>query len=642
MQVSGTITQAPRRPARAGRALRWLHTRAFAVTPEQFSVGEGLRGASAVTLAVGAALGFRSPELAWAAFAAFWTCLADPGGVPRVRLRVMAGFALCGAGVAGAVSNLSAMGTSPSAVLLFVVVAACTFIGLRAGRPTAGTLAGVVAVVAAEQPIDLTLAPVRSLVFLGGGAMAIMVSLAVWPAPARGPARRAVALVFDALRDMTAELAHGSADPRSRERLQSEHRRSVRETIERTRAQLETADAAQSGRAEGLELARALDTGDQIFAGVIALSHGCDHVQAREDCRRRELLRDLDAALASVRRLVLKQGTHHAHLGPAIARLRAWLSASDPLVASVADAWTTALERLAEALPLDPGLVSAAEQASHARVPPSGEAAANSLRRATVVLLAYLVGHMLALPYVHWATMAAVVVTHPDASLSWPRMIERILGSVAGGLAAAALASVLVQPWEQVAIVFPLAAATLAVRSVNYTLFVVFLTPLFVMATAVFSPGGGEAVAAARAADNVLGSILALVGCLLLWPKSPVRALREKLAEAVDANRSYALAVMAPNLDRDTVDAARRRAGSSSTAAEQALHRITLSASCRRSALAEAGALLGTLRQLAGLAAAVQIAGDPHAASELASTLARVREQCQAYAVAASEVSERA
>ncbi len=645
MQLSGTMARGPRRPARTGRVLRWLHTRAFAFTPEQFSVGEGLRGASAVTLAISAAVCFRFPELAWAAFAAFWTCLADPGGAPRVRLRVMAGFAFCGAAVAGAVSgavsSLSAMGTSPTAILLFVLVGVCTFIGLRAGRPAAGTLAAVVAVVAAEQPIDLIVAPVRSLVFLGGGAMAILVSLAVWPAAARGPARRAVALVFHALRDMTAELAHASGDPRSGERLQSEHRRSVRETIERARDQLDAVGAGQSG-SEGVELARALDSGDQIFAGLIALSHGADRVRASEGSFQRELLRDLDAALAAVRRLLLRPGRHRSRLGPTIESLRAWRSASDPLVASVADAWTGALERLADAIHIDPALVSTTEQAPRASMPASRVAAAHSLRRAAIVLLAYLIGHMLALPYLYWATMAAVVVTHPDASLSWPRMIERILGSVAGGLAAAALASVLVQPWEQVAILFPLAAATLALRSVNYTLFVVFLTPLFVMATAVFSPGGGEAAAAARAADNVLGSILALLGCLLLWPKSPVRALHEKLAEAVEANRSYALAVIGPDFDREAVDAVRRRAGSCSTAAEQALHRIVPSASCRRCALAEARALLGTLRQLAGIATAIQIAGDPRAASDLAPTLAKVAKQYHAYAIAADGVSEQA
>ena len=633
MDSSGTIAQGPRRPARAGRVLRWLHTRAFAFTPEQFSVGEGLRGATVVTLAVGMAVCFQSQELAWAAFAAFWTCLADPGGAPRVRLRVMAGFASCGAVVAGAVSSLSALGTSPSAILLFVVVAACTFIGLRAGRPTAGTLAGVVAVVAAEHPIGLIDAPARSLVFLGGGAMALLVSLALWPAPARGAARRAIALVFQELRDMTAEFAHGCCDPRSRERLRSEHRRSVRETIERARGQLAGAGAAPSESAEVIELARALDSGDRIFAGLIALSHGCDHAAPLQ----RELLRDLDAALAEVRRLVLKAGKDRSCLYPMTERLRAWRSASDPLVANVAEAWTAALERLADALPADPALSSIAQQTSPS-APASGELAAQSLRRAAIVLLTYLIGHMLGLSYVHWATMAAVVVTQPDASLSWPRMIERILGSVAGGLAAAALAAVLVQPWEQVAIVFPLAAATLALRSVNYTLFVVFLTPLFVMATAVFSPGGGEAVAAARAADNVLGSILALLGCLLLWPKRPSQALRDRLAQAVDANLSYALALTESN--SDAVDAARRRAGACSTAAEQALHRMLLSAGTSRGALAEAGALLGTLRRLAGIATAMQIAGSA-CASDLASTLAEVAAQCHACGVAADGLNDR-
>lgn len=641
MQISATVAQGPRRPARAGRVLRWLHTRAFAVTLEQISVGEGLRGASAVALAVCAAVFLRCPELAWAAFAAFWTCLADPGGAPRVRLRVMGSFALWGAAVAGPVSSLSAMGTSTSAIVLFVVVGVCTFIGLRsAGRATAGTLASVVTVVAAEQPTHLMDAPVRSLIFLGGGALAILLSLAFWPAPVRGPARRAVALVFHELRDMLAELACGSGDTRSRERLQSEYRRSVRETIERARGQLGRAGAAQSRSAEGCELDRALDSGDRIFAGLIALAHACDHCQLPEGTFQRDLLRDLDAALVEALRLILKPRTHSSCLHLTTERLRAWRSVSDPLVARVADAWTAALDRLAEALPIDTSLVHTDKQTSPGSEPTSGEAATHALRRAAVVLLTYLMGHMLSLPYVHWTTMAAVVVTHPDASLSWPRMIERILGSVVGGIAAAALASVLVQPWEQVAIVFPLAAATLALRSVNYTLFVLFLTPLFVMATALFSPGGGEVAAAARAADNVLGSVLALLGCLVLWPKRPFRAFPEKLAQAVDANLCYALAVTALECNGDTVDAARKRAGSCSTAAEQALHRMALSVGSRRGALAEARALLATLRRLAGAATAIQIASDPRAAKQLGPTLADVAERCHAYAVAAVPLSD--
>ena len=121
---------------------------------------------------------------------------------------------------------------------------------------------------------------------------------------------------------------------------------------------------------------------------------------------------------------------------------------------------------------------------------------------------------------------AAVVVTHLESAVPWSRTMERILGTLGGGLAAAALAAVLVPPWEHVAIMFPLAAAAIALRSVNYTLFVLFMTPLFVLATTLFGDGGGEAASAARVADNLLGSAVALVGCLMLsrnWRHLPQR-----------------------------------------------------------------------------------------------------------------------
>jgi uncharacterized membrane protein YccC len=257
-----------------------------------------------------------------------------------------------------------------------------TFIGLRsAGRATAGTLASVAVVVAAEQPTDLMDALLVSLTFLGGGALTMMLSVAVWPSSASGPARRAVALVFHELRDMAAELAYGLGDPRSHERLQSEHRRSVRDAIERARGQLNKA-AAQPGSAEGSELDRALDSGDRMFAGLIALSHAYDHRPSPENTLERDLLRDLDAALAEVPRLILKPRTHRSRLHLTTKRLRAWRSAPEPLVARVTDAWTMALDRLVEAPPIDASLACAEKEPSPGSEPTTGEAAAVSIAAA--------------------------------------------------------------------------------------------------------------------------------------------------------------------------------------------------------------------------------------------------------------------
>jgi uncharacterized membrane protein YccC len=76
------------------------------------------------------------------------------------------------------------------------------------------------------------------------------------------------------------------------------------------------------------------------------------------------------------------------------------------------------------------------------------------------------------LSFSYWATMATVVVLQPHSATSWPRSIERMVGSIAGGLLAAGLLVALPTKLALLAVIFPMAAATMAVRLVNYTAFV--------------------------------------------------------------------------------------------------------------------------------------------------------------------------
>lgn len=104
----------------------------------------------------------------------------------------------------------------------------------------------------------------------------------------------------------------------------------------------------------------------------------------------------------------------------------------------------------------------------------------HAVRAAIAVVVAYGAAQALKLDYSYWATIATVVVMQPGASATWRRSIERILGSVAGGVIAAAGAMLLSTQGAVLLVIFPVAAATIALRSVSYTLFVAFLTPLFV------------------------------------------------------------------------------------------------------------------------------------------------------------------
>lgn len=334
--------------------LRRAERRGYAIDPEAMALREGLAGGVAVTLLTALAMVLHRPEVTWAPYAAFWTCLADPRALVAERLWVMACFVISGALAAGGMSLLAGCGWTPTELVLAVLVGCCLFVGLRLpGMENVGVLVGVVAVVAAEQPVGITHAPLVALTFFAGGALSLLLCFAV--------------------------AANWLPDRR-------------------------------------------------------------------------------------------KARSRHAPV------------------------------------PVHPAL-------RHAVLTAGG------------VLATYAAAHAFALPYPQWATIAAVVVARPDLHASRRRIIERIAGSIVGGLAATLITLAVTAPEALLVPIFALAVGAITTRSVNYTLFVCFLTPLFVIAGTAMASAPPLEAAASRAADNALGSILTLLACTILWGAGRMAAL---------------------------------------------------------------------------------------------------------------------
>ena len=169
LQMNNLSSALVRRPSWVSRLARMLQARSFAFAPEQIGIAEGLRAATAVALVVIASQVLHRPILTWGAFAAFWTCLADPGGPDRIRWRTMGGFALAGTALAGVASWIASMGQITAAPILFALVFLCAlsrFYGAAATQ--AGVLASVVAVVAIDYPSSAEHAAMLACVFLAG------------------------------------------------------------------------------------------------------------------------------------------------------------------------------------------------------------------------------------------------------------------------------------------------------------------------------------------------------------------------------------------------------------------------------------------------------------------------------------------
>jgi uncharacterized membrane protein YccC len=217
--------------------------------------------------------------------------------------------------------------------------------------------------------------------------------------------------------------------------------------------------------------------------------------------------------------------------------------------------------------------------------------------------------------YHHWLTITLVLTLQPFYALTWQRAVERIGGTVLGGLLAAVIALVCTTPLAIAAALFPMAIIAFTVRSVNYGAFISLLTPLVVLLTEFSQPGTGELlIAGYRALYTVAGGVLAVLGCLLLWPSWEPGRMKQELRTAILAHAKFASAELNLLLgegDAATVDSARRAAGVASNNLETSISRaLNEPRGNQRTELQSAMVVDAALRRMAGRLSALQL--DPH------------------------------
>lgn len=601
--------------SRRGAIAARLAAGSVSFSPRSLSIAEGLRAAAACASMVAAAGVFHAPGLSWAAIGALWTCLADPGGLTITRFRATAGFAVLSTVFAVLASGAAAQGWGLASALVLV----CSFLGTMVrvyGGEAAqvGTLAIVACVVAvdrpAQSPVDLA---GFAATYLGGCLWAMLLSLSIWRIHPYEPARNALADTLRALAAMVRGLAElcDRPDPSAWARFATIHRTAVRAGIEKSRSILERIARERLLSVSGERLTVIVEVADRIFAHLIAISHRLESLGGRsegEAAMLRRLAAVLDGYSMAVRRGDGSRGIAQPALAelagmPAIAEQIRVLA--DPGFAATPTGSSGNEVRILTLAPLAANLTLRSADLRHA------------LRCAVTVSVVVLVTHLAGLPYAYWMAMAAVLVIQPSIATTWLRAVERVLGSTLGGGLAALLGLELHSPLALTAAVFPLAALTLAVRSINYSLFVLFLTPLFVLVVDLTQPGANELhLAAVRAVNNVAGGLAALIGSLVLWPRWEPKRLPLLLADALESNGRYASLAFSAGVSERALHEARRAAGLASSNAEAARERSALEAWWRRDAFEDAIAVLVLLRGLAGIATAAALHPHPNGAND--------------------------
>lgn len=596
---------------------------------------EGTRAALSIAVLVALNEWLQWPPMMEAALAAWLACLCDQGGPIQRRLPAVLSFTVIGALLAGGAGLAREGGVAVAVPLASLGLFCASFVRIYGQSAlVVGNLLGVVVVLALDEPLpNFHAAGVIAGAFIGGGLWATLLTMVVWRIHPYGPTRRAVAEVYRQLSLLAAAMRELTLSARSIETAWEEHarahRRSVRDAIELARTTL--LDTLRVRGPVSLRAAQSvirLEAADQLFGALIALSDVLEQTRDPQEQKTSvRALRRLSPLLLTLGRSV---DADSATFNPAIARSIRALS-QDAARLSPNQTLRPVLEAIVERLriaamlsvPADfvPGATVGGEKLSlweqirrplQANLNWESLALRHALRTAIVVAPAIAITVIQNGPYEHWLTITLVLTMQPYVATTITRAIERIGGTVIGGGVAALLALVCRSPVTTAVALFPLAIITLAVRQVSYGMFMMAVTPVVVLLSEIGRPGSSEwMLAGLRALYTVIGGVLALLGCLVLWPSWEPRRLANEIRTAIAAHGRYAEAEIAYALseaDQNAVEQARRAAGVASNNLEASLSRALQEP--RRAPREELDAALvidAALRRFAGRLSTMQL-----------------------------------
>jgi uncharacterized membrane protein YccC len=544
----------------------------------------GLRAAVALCapLVLGDVTGI--PNLGWAALGGFEAILADTGGPYRTRLGSLATLSLGGA----AGCFLGSLTGGNLALAAPVTVLFCFLWSYLAvlGQPfsSAGLLVQVLFVCGVGAPASSAREALGyALLLLAGGAWAAVLSLFLWPLDPYRPARAAVSVCYEELASFLGSVTELAGRERQRaalwHRLAKHHQYRVRRAVEQGWQAVASVRAERGAEtAQGRHLVVLLEVADLLIARTVALA---EHLETRagetrvgaeqglskpglDELRRAELwvaallmrrrgetlataravratMESLPQLLAALvgeadggRRFLRAQVTEAAgQLETAIesaALLRLGKELEIPLTASASHVGYV-VERLGQ---LRQGWNLEQLRANFTR---ESLILRHAVRVALVCGLDVALIHLLRIDHGYWLLLTSLIVLQPHVSGTLRRGLERIGGTVAGGIVAAVLAVALHSQLATAAVLFPLAVLALAVLPVSYAAFSFFLTPAFVLA---WLPHSGDwQLAVVRIVNTIAGALISLAAMTFLFPAWERDRTPVFLRASIAANRRY-------------------------------------------------------------------------------------------------------
>ncbi|RZJ25730.1 MAG: FUSC family protein, partial [Flavobacterium sp.] len=154
------------------------------------------------------------------------------------------------------------------------------------------------------------------------------------------------------------------------------------------------------------------------------------------------------------------------------------------------------------------------------------------------ILVGFVVGKILPLQNVYWILLTIVVIMRPGFGLTKARSYQRIIGTIAGGLLAFAIISVVHNTYAIGTFAIIAMILGYSFTSTNYKIGATFVTMYVVFAFALRTPHIQDLVQY-RILDTLVGAALAFAANYFLWPTWEFLSVPVHTEKAIRANRDY-------------------------------------------------------------------------------------------------------
>ncbi len=163
----------------------------------------------------------------------------------------------------------------------------------------------------------------------------------------------------------------------------------------------------------------------------------------------------------------------------------------------------------------------------------------HALRVAIACLAGYLVTKTISYGnYSYWILMTIAFIIKPAFSLTRQRNIERIIGTLAGGLIGIFILIFITQQNIQFALMVLFMLLTYSFMRINYLVMVIFVTPFVLILFNMLGVSFSE-VATERVLDTVIGCAIALSASYFLFPTWESEQLQKHIEKMRKANADY-------------------------------------------------------------------------------------------------------